>query len=263
MALISSSVLLGIADRLAAQYKLVKDAYDALNATGGGLYWSRVLATDDPDVLIPLLGPYQSIDENLVVSTVMNYSPLRGIVYNMENHFERNSDGSPLQVGGWDGYLQTSNKRVSYWFNLVFYAAKKRYLLANNVFSEGDDLFGTVEINAGPVVAYTDGINYGNGAITNYANGSLYAATQLRVVVVTKGATDLDLRLSVKDVNNDLTTIDVTVPGGAEPGDVVNIGTSSDRFLDVTNVIYVPAGDQGDVGDEITIRNLKERTIAL
>ena len=136
-------------------------------------------------------------------------------------------------------------------------------MLANDVFSEGDDQFADVEVIAGPAIQFTDGINYGDGAATNPANDVFFAPTQLKVEVVTMGATDLDLRLSVKDVNDNPTTIDVTVPGSSAGGTIIDIGGTSDRFLDVFAAAFVPAGAEGTLGDNVTIRNLKERQIAL
>jgi hypothetical protein len=67
----------------------------------------------------------------------------------------------------------------------------------------------------------------------------------------------------VKDVNNNPATIDVMIPAGSVPGAIVNVGSSSDRFLACIGAIYVPAGSTGTVGDSVTVRNLKERQIAL
>ena len=52
---------------------------------------------------------------------------------------------------------------------------------AVNVFSEGDDEFAELEVITGPAVQFTDGINYGDGDQLNPANGTFFAATQLKV----------------------------------------------------------------------------------
>lgn len=266
MPLIDTTSLLKIADRAAAQYKFLYDAFTSLTPAGtNGFYWQIVTATNDPDVEIPTLQPYYAVDTGLNVDfTVKNGVQLGQIVSAMEAHFNiLGPTGIPLQLGGWDGYLTTHNERVSYWFSKIFLDTTGNYMLANNVFSEGNDVFGTVTLAAGPTIVFTDGVNYGTGAITNPANGSNYAATQLKVVVVGMGMTNLDLRLSVKDINNVPATIDVTVPGGSLPGAEITIGATSDRFLDVMNVAFVPAGSTGTVGDSLTINNKKERQILL
>ena len=263
MALIQPSVLLGIADRAAYQYGLVKVAFDSINLTGTGLYQTRITATDDVDVEIPLLSAYYSVDDGISLTTcVRNGIPqLLSVVNSMDNHFAR---ASVAHTGSWDGYCTSYNKRLSDYFNKLHYLAKGAYMLANNVFSESNDSFGIAEVIAGPAITFTDGDDYGDGSITNRASGSYFAATQLRVVVTDGaiGANDLDLTLSVKDVDNNPTTVDVTVPGLSAEGASVDVGTSADKFLDVTGVGITVAGTS-NLGDKVTIYNKKERTIAL
>jgi hypothetical protein len=228
-------------------------------------YWQTITATEDPDVEIPVLGPYFQTDEDFQPGYAAKNGTLLGnVIAGMEAHFDwKGPTGAPLQAGGWDGYLSGKGVRVSQYFGEMFFACKGYYMLANDVFSEGDDQFARVQVAAGPTMVFTDGVNYGNGGAMNPANGIYFAPTQLRVVVSNMGGTNLDIRLSVKDVNDDPTTIDVTVPAGSAPGTIVPIGSSSDRFLDVIGAAFVPAGLQGTVGDDVTVRNLKERQIAL
>jgi len=67
----------------------------------------------------------------------------------------------------------------------------------------------------------------------------------------------------VKDPTDTPTTIDVTIPAGTLDGAEIDIGTSSDRYLDVTDVSYQLAGSTGTVGDNLNIQNKKERQIAM
>lgn len=265
MALIDTTTLLGIADRAAEQYNILQEAFASADTEGGGWYFDRVSATGDPQIEIPLGQPYEIVDQDLEVDfAVKNGTRLGNIVNAMLVHFNQpDGSGNPLQPGGWDGYLATKNERVSWWFNKLYFATRNQYLLAINVFSETDDVFATIEVETGPSLKFTDGVNYGNGDSTNLAKGSFFAATQLKVVVQTMGGTDLVLRLSVKDINNLPTTIDVTVPGGSAPGAEIPIGTSGDRYLDVFGVDFVPFTSFGTLGDIVTIQNLKERNIVL
>lgn len=265
MALIDATTLLGVADRAAKQYDILRQAFSDANQTGGGTYFSRITGTADPDIEVPLGQPYDIVDDDLDVDfAVANGTRLANIVTAMQAHFNvRDASGNPLQAGGWDGYLSDKDKRVSWYFNKLYRAATSRWMLAINVFSESDDTFGTVEVVAGPAISFTDGVNYGNGSSLNKAKGDDFAATQLKVVVSSMGGTQLDLRLSVKDVNDLPTTIDVSVPASSPPGTEISVGSTSDRFLDLTSVDFAPAGDTGTVGDTVTVRNLKERTIAL
>lgn len=265
MALIDTTTLLGIADRAAQQYNILNTAFSQANQEGGGFYFTRVTQTNDPDIEIPLDGPYEVVDQDLLIDfAVRNGTRLANIINAMLVHFNiRNTSNQPLQVGGWDGYLSQHDIRVSWWFNKLYFAVKNQYLLAIDVFSETDDIFGTIDVAAGPSLVFTDGVNYGNGSSSNLAKGSNFAATQLKVVVGTMGATTLDLRLSVKDINNLPTTIDVSIPGGSAPGTEVPVGTSSNRYLDLMSVAFVPFGSFGTLGDSVTVNNLKERQIAL
>jgi len=265
MPLIDTTTLLGIADRAAQQYNILQMACSDADQEGSGWYFDRVTATDDPDVELPTVQPYQIVDQDLLVDyAVANGTRLANIIGAMEVHFNtRGSGGVPLQAGGWDGYLAAHDKRVSWWFNKLYYAVKKRWMLAIDVFSETVDVFGTVQVVAGPGIQFTDGVNYGNGSELNYANGTNFAATQLKVVVTTMGANQLDLKLNVKDVSNLPTSINVSIPGGTAPGTVIPVGTSANRYLDLLSVSYLPLSSYGTLGDTVTIKNLKERQIAL
>jgi hypothetical protein len=265
MALIDTTTLLHVADRAAYQYGQLQDACAVIQAVGAGYYFTIVSATEDPDVEIPCDADYHDADEDFLVGKMVSTGTRLPIILGaMEAHFNRTGvSGLPLQVGGWDGYLTSNNKRVSYYFAQLFFATHGFYMLANNVFSESVDQFARLQVTTGPVLTFTDGVNYGTGAAANPANGTYYAATQLKIVVTTMGATQLDVRLTVKDINNNLATIDVTIPGGSVPGAVVPIGTTADRFLDVTAAIFKPAGSTGTVGDDMKVMNLKERQIVL
>lgn len=265
MALIDTTTLLGVADRAAEQYDILRQGFDDADQEGGGWYFDRISATGDPDIEVPLGQPYNIVDEDVEVDlAVRSGTRMANIVTAMLQHFDvEDASGNPLQPGGWDGYLSDHDVRVSWYFNKLHRAVTDRWLLAINVFSETDDTFGTVVVVAGPSITFTDGVNYGNGSSLNKAKGDDFAATQLQVVVGSMGATTLDLRLSVKDVNDLPTTIDVSVPGGSAPGTTIPVGSSTDRFLDLIGVIFKPAGSTGTVGDTVTIHNLKERSIAL
>lgn len=264
MPLVDVTTLLRVADRAAYQYGQMKALSGVIQQQGTEYYWETITATEDPDVEIPCLKLYLGVDNDLSPIQIAYGTLLGNIVWGMDSHFARkDTNGNPLQLGGWDGYLQAKNERVSQYFSELYYAAKSSYMFAVHVFSEGNDKFAGVSVAAGPTIVFTDGINYGNGSGTNPANGTYFAATQLRVVVVTKGAANLDLRLAVKDINNNPTTIDVTVPAGSPPGTSIPVGTSSSRFLDVTGANFVPLGSTGTVGDAVEIRNLKERQVVL
>jgi hypothetical protein len=265
MPLIATTPLLRIADRAAYQYSQIKAILAAISQQGSDYYWVTVTDTEDSDVEISLLQSYRAVDNDFLPTLVArNGTQLVLIVGTMENHFSTlDANNQPLQAGGWDGYLWDHNVRVSQYFAELYFALKNNYMLATGVFAEGVYDFATAARIAGPAITFTDGSDFGDGNRLNPANGLNFAATQLKAVVVTKGATNLALRISVKDINNNPTTIDVTIPAGSAPATEIDIGTASDRFLDVTGITFVPAGAQGSVGDNIKVRNKKERQIVL
>jgi len=254
MGLIQSSVLLGIADRCAYQYGVIAENWDSINVTGGGYYFQRVTATDDPDVEIPLLNTYYLLDtegfnlENMIKSGLPK---LLTVVTAMDAHFSRVG-----HTGGWDSYLNADAERVSDYFNMVYHAAKSVYMLANNVFSEDENVFGT--FTGAPV--FTDGVDYGDGSWENYADGSQFAPTQLSIVVETGAtASNLVVTLNVKNAQNQPTTVQNSVPLNGGVGTSVDMGTANDRFLDVTGVVI----DSGSLaGGNVKIINKVERAVA-
>jgi len=265
MPLINTSVLLQVADRAAYQFGKFIDVCAVVQQEGNGFYFDIVSETEDADVEIPCDSPYHDVDMDMLVGfMVKNGTRLPNIVGGMNAHFNRlDSSGVPLQVGGWDGYLASNNVRVSDFFAQLFAVTNNYYMLANNVFSESADQFARLQVGSGPVLTFTDGVNYGNGSGMNPANGVFYAATQLKIVVTSMGSTNLEVRLSVKNVSNNPTTIDVTIPGGSAPGTEIPVGTSADRFLDVTAAIFKPSGSTGTVGDDMKVMNKKERQIVM
>ena len=256
MAIINSSVLLGIADRCAYQYGLFIAPLSAANVTGSGFYWQRITATQDPDVEIPLLSPYYNVDYNGITETTLYRNGLSGlmqIVTNMDTHFSRVG-----HTTSWDGYLQDEDVRVSDYFNQVYRMAKGSYMLANNVFSEDENTFATWTNSGG----FSDGTNYGDGSWTNRADGTKFAPTQLKAVADT-GSTSisgLNFTLEGKDEDNNVKSLSVGPISLATPGDEVDLGTASDLWLDVTGMSSISGGASGN---KIKIVNKKERQIAM
>lgn len=256
MAIINSSVLLGIADRCAYQYGLFLAPLTAANITGTGFYWQRITATEDPDVEIPLLSPYYNIDYNGITQTTLyrnGLNALQSIVTNMDTHFTR--------VGwttSWDGYLQDQDERVSDYFNQVYKLAKGSFMLANNVFSEDENEFCTWTNSGG----FVDGTNYGDGSWSNKADGTKFAPTQLKVVADT-GSTAIssfNFTLEGKDEDNNVKSLVVGPIALANPGDELDLGTATDLWLDVTGMSSISGGASGNA---IKIVNKKERQIAM
>ena len=257
---ISVIVLLGIADRAASQYKLINDAFEVINDIGGGMYYTRISATQDSDVELPLIKAGHNVDTGWdLIKTVKTATPLHEIITNMETHFKA------VGHADWDAYLTAKDKRLSDFFNQIHFAFKTTHMLADNIFSEADDLLASASVSSGPTLDFTDGINYGDGTPENLADGTNFAASQLRIKVVDAaiGATDLDVDIVGKDENGDSQTVPVVIPASTAQDAFIDVGTSANRFRDITNIIYTPSSDKGTVGDAFEVRNKKERQIAL
>jgi hypothetical protein len=261
MPLISSSALLGISDRVAAQYKVISDAFVVVNQTGGGLYYERVNATGDVDVQIALLRPYYTVDQGFIAKRWIQLAGnLPTVISGMEVHF--NAVGS---VGGWDGYLSTQACRVSDYFNQVYKITKSTPLLATNVFCEDDLVMGTAEVADGPAIDFTDGADFGPGMNPNLrADGGNFAAAQLEVrAVTTIGSESLDIAVTMKNWAGDPVVREVNIPAGTIAGTAIPIGASTDRFMDVIGIGFASSGFTGTTGDKVEVHNIKERIVAL
>jgi len=259
MGLIDPVTLIEVIDRAAWQYEQLLNVSLIINPdpTNTG-YYQMITITDDPDQEIPMLQGLLTVDSDFAVEGMVRGTKLPNVVGIMQNHFIR-----VTEAGGMDGYLFTNNLRASDFYSQINKISLGQYLLAVNVFSETDDTFGSVEITTGPLIAFTDGINYGNGSQFQEADGTAFAATQLKIVTTSIiGASDIELTISVKDINDNPMTIDITIPSGSVLGTELLVGTTSDRFLDVMGVSYQGAATQfGTVGDTFRIANAKERQI--
>lgn len=262
MAIISTAILLGVADRAAFQYGLIRTAFLTINDVGGGLNYTRITASNDSDVEIPLGSSYKNVDSGWAIANNIKVgTPLASIIIAMESHFSKVAQ-SPST---WDKFLTDADERVSDFFNQIHSAIKGKFMLADNVFSEADDKLASVAISAGPSLDFTDGINYGDGTASNLASGTNFAASQLRVKVVggAIGATDLDVDVIGLDESGGAKTVSVVIPATTAENAFIDVGTSADRFRDITSIVYTPASDKGTDGDAFEVRNKIERTIAL
>lgn len=262
MALVSKDVVRKVVDRAAFQYKTIVDAFHDAFEVGSGSYYEIITETNDPDVELSCGGGYRMVDlSSDIKRLVCSGTNLCGVIKPMNEHFNIVSDdGERLQLGGWDGYLSAKDLRVSQYFAELYFNCTGKYLLSKNVFSEGIDEFGSFVINDDGV-SFVDGVSYGSGDDFNPANGKNFAPTQLKIVVDSIGVSGVDVRLSVKDSNNNLKMVDVQIPSSAGVGEEFIVG--EDRYLDVTFVSLVSGGLSGGVGDSFRILNLKERIILL
>lgn len=268
---VTLSQFLEVADRLAKQRDLIGVAADAANeASGGGdRFVEYVMDTDNYNFTNRLLkecylvDTYLSRDSAIGLSRGNTFIWFRGIL-------EGISKWASDEDNSLDQFLTDESGQVSEFFNDLWYSYQDTNLLASNVFCEqtlARDGFslGTAEVEAGPVLTFTDGTRLGIGSGSAGGTGATknFAPAQFKVVVTLMDATDLDLTCTLTLPDGTSETQDVVVPGSSAVGAEINIATSSDVYIDLTDVAFTVGGDEGTVSDLVTIQHIKAREIAL
>ena len=265
MPLITEASFTNIVDRAARQYGKFAVGFEGLYATSTAVpaYFTSATIDDDPDVEIPLVNSTYNADNNTVTPETAfssSMSAIKAVIPAMDSHFLRPAVNL---TGSFDGYCSLKDMRVSDYFNRVYKGQKGSYMYAVNVFSETDDLFGTVTATGDASPTFVDGTNYGTGGATVRATDGKYAATQLRIKMIgSSTTTTIEMAITGKDEDNNAKVTNVTVPSGTAENAYVDVGTATDRFLDVTSVAAVNP-NYGTAGNIFEIYNKKERTINL
>lgn len=262
MALMSKTVFEGFVDRIAKQYSYIKVCFDALSNTGVGTqYYERITATGDPDVELAMLRYAFDADnkfaENETIAMVQSIGEYTSLITSFERHLSR--EGS-ITSRRWDDYCEQEDVRVSDYTNQVYYARNSTYMLARNVFAEDDTTLASAEMTGASTLTFTDGDDFGDGGASNLADGSSFAGAQLKAVV-TGSNTISSLVVNIVGLDeegNSKTLNNVTISGA--PAAEVTIGTTADKWVDVTNIVWASGGS---LSDEFELHNIKEREIAL
>lgn len=258
MALISPTAFINVVDRMGGQYKIINNAVAALNALGPASYFNMITGTDDADVEVPIISTADMADRNINTTgfITQGFASIFRLIPAIESHFTR-----VAFAGGFDQYCQTNNIRVSDLFHNLYLLTKGNAMLAKNVFATGAYVFSTLTINAGPVIGFVAGANFGNGAVpARQALNNNFAATQLAIRVVSMGAAQCNLTIFGTDPLNNLQNNNVVIPASSAPGTLIPIGTSVNRYLAVGSVAFTDV-NQGTVGDQYVIVNIPERVI--
>ena len=266
MAVISDSLFTAYIDRVAKFYELFKVAVDTIaDGDTDDRFWDRMTSLDDRTLEEDFVPTVITVDDKVgdVSAARAGTSNLGtgSIIGALAQHASREDI-----AGGINGLCELKDIRASDYFNQQYFQAYNKFMLSKHVFCESDTTFATIDITGGSLV-YTDGDEYGDGE-THYASGSYFSATQLKIEVDVVGgvgpgmAAQLDFRLTVKDKDWNTDTIDVSVPAASIVGYTADIGSSTDRFLSVTNAVFYNA-NTGTNGDQVTIHNKKERNVTL
>lgn len=261
MGIISKTLMQGITDRIAAQATYIDSALTSARQTGGGLFYVRIhedVGTfGDYNIENDLITAGNNIDINLANDPVyaLEYSEM---VNSLISHVTEAEGITDL-----DDYLTRSGLNVAEKFDDVYFAVRGQHLLATNVFREDelDPMATVVWLGSGSAV-FTDGYRLGTGSGdfvspedgTNLSNAN--SAAQALEVVVASGitaASQLNIYLLPESLVQTTRTVNLT--SGLQIGDTVAIGSGSDAFLDVVNIVV--AG--GASTDAIRVRSIVER----
>ena len=261
MPIIANNVFSGLSDRIAFQAKQLEDAVTACLPVGGGLYFSRVTTGDDYQVENPLITPAYNMDNNLpnfsgVDKTILN-STFSSLIGGIDSHIS--TVGSPSGITSEDQFLTTSGLNVSKYYDDVYFAIKNTHLNAINVFGPQQQI-ARLATTASGVGSYSHIQALGTGSGKVSSNPPNYAGAQFEVITETViGANDLQLDVKIKKEDGTATSRGVTVTNGTASGVGFDLGTSSDSYIDVTNIAFTG----GNNGDSIVVVNKQERNIAL
>lgn len=256
----------GITDRIAAQALLTETALTSARQVGGGIFYVRIhegVGTEgDYNIENDLITAGNNIDIDLEPGPVfaLQYSEM---INSLISHVSEAQGISDL-----DDYLTRSGLNVAEHFNDVYFAVRGQNLDAINVFRQEtlDPMATVVWLGSGSAV-FTDGFRLGTGSgefvspgIDNSNLSNANSAAQALQVIVASGitaSTQLDIRLMPETLIQ--TSRTVTLTSGMQIGSTAAIGTGSDAFLDVVNIVV--AG--GASGQAIRVRSVIERTPAL
>lgn len=263
MGIISASLMQQIVDRIAAQATFIENALTSARQTGGGLFYTRIhdnvgFPLGDYNVESDLITPGHNIDDNLQNDPVLalEYSEM---INALISHVTEAQGITDL-----DDYLLRSGVNVPQQFDDVYFAVRGQHLLAVNVFrSQPVYPMATVVWLSSGVATFTDGFRLGTGSGDFVAPGAdnsnitnANSAPQALEVVVASGigsATQLNVYLLPENLVQ--TTRTVVLTSGMQIGSTAPIGSGSDAFLDVVNIVV--AG--GTTGQAIRVRSIVER----
>lgn len=260
MPVINATTFKGVADRIAAQWILIKAAIIDSKAEGGGKFYTRIhdgVGTGDPVVERDLVRPANVLDDNM--SSGLVASSFYGSFINALKQHVSGQGYRSLDI-----YLNTLGINVSPYFEDVYYLATGSHLDARNVFENpAGTILGTVSLSGSSVGTYVHGTRVGTG--TGKVASDNHAASNLKVVpTTTVGGTDIILDLALlSEAPTDgsvAASMQVTIPSGTVAGTVIDVGVPyTNMYLDVTNIRF--AG--GSASDTLKVVSSAERVEAL
>jgi len=297
MSLMNPQDLLKITDRVGKRYYFtllaaVSGKADSLSARGENFFeFCHVCPDGDPEIEISTLSQARASDQAwntdtdefvLATSLMGGASASYSVLNALTTHLQTATDGSGnlSLTGGWNQYLSEADPtgtiyssiptdvtngtgvRVSEYFRRVFSSVQ---LQSRNVFYDAPDpfAFATLTGTGSASVTFAELGDFGAGTVATIANGSNFAATQMKLLVSsatwTTGCT-IEFEM-VTEPNGDTTTIQVVVGAGLTLGDTINIGTDTDRFTKINSATVVAGSTTA--AETLSVINKFERVIEL
>lgn len=255
MAYISNADFLQHADRLAQQLTLLADAID--ECVEGTEHYDIAAsgALDNYSMINALSTGWNSLDSLFnTPGTLLQVPAALGINADV-THVTREGSASI------DAYLTAQAIQVHERYADGVYYARTETLTAANVFKRAKQEIAHYNGTASGVGSFSHVGSLGTGT-GNYVKDSNYCAAQLEVLVMSGiGSTDLQLKLYGKQQGPSYSFINVTVPADSPVGTIVDVGESTDKFVDATVAYCQAAG--GTNGDGIIIQSKLVRQISL
>jgi hypothetical protein len=262
--LLKKSILQGLTDRIAKQHDYIRSGLEQANLSGAGYFYTRIHdgLCDDPlqplgDALFEgtLVPPADDLDNNFSSGNLLS-STYGSFVAAMQGYAQANG------LDDMDDWLSQLDLNVHEDFDSVYQATNGQHLDAINVFRARQVQMGRVDVSSSGVGTFTDGVALGTG--TGKFNPNTNSAGAQLVAYLGSGSSPsandlvLNMTLTDEDSTNSVNQL-VTIPAGSVAGDSVNIGTSTDKWLDVVSCVF--AG--GDAGQVVAIKNIIERNASL
>ncbi len=261
MPIIPNGLFEGLADRLAEQADIMSTAFTDAQQEGGGFFYPRIhsgiAALGNFDVENTLISSANAFDQNTLSGST--FSTLYADVINAHESHAVAEGASSL-----NDFLNVSGINVDVYYEEVFFNVKGSHLEGRNVFLDRQIDLGTVDITSSGVGTFTDdqalGVGAGVVSSTNHAAAIIDA-----IPTVNMGATDLVLAVQLQEETpfpgdgQRVASRNVTITSGVLSGVPTEVGTGSEPFLDVTDVII--AG--GNASDAVVFRSRIDRLRAL
>ena len=254
MPLMNAEVFKGYADRVGGQFKILRDA--VLSMSAGTDYFTRLSATPDPDVEIPMLAPARNQDlaldaSNAAVLIAKQMPKFTALITAFDSHLYAQTENEDLK--SWDHYCTNKGVRVPDSANKVHFARYGRYMLARNVFCEDEVSMITCTISPSGTPMLEDGFALGTGSVSEKADGK-YAGAQLMAVLLTDVDSGMDIEIVGKSetgLTRRLSTSGSLIAGPS--GTRIAIPPPSGRFVSVSDINILSGGTQDDVFELVSI----------